>query len=140
MKAVLLGTTLLLVAGGALACKCAHLSLAEQVSSADVVFVGSTQSSPSRPGREGETITFKVTRGIKAIQAGASIAIDPRFASDCAAQFQPGIQLLVFAYKASAGSFSTSACSVRAAESFPIGGHMVQPAPETLKFLNGGGT
>ena len=108
------------------------------MSNANVVFVGATQANPSQPGKQGETIPFKVIRGMKGIQAGASIAIDPSFESDCTAHFQPGIQLLVFAYKSSVGALSASACSVRAAEPISIGGHVSQPSAETLKFLRDG--
>jgi len=135
MKELLLGTILLLFAGDALACKCAQYSLADKKRNAAVVFVGSMQASPSHLGKQGDTISFKVSRGIKGAQAGDTIAIDPSFETDCSAPFQSGVDLLVFAYKSSIGLLTTNACGVRTVQPIYIDGKISQPSPETIKFL-----
>jgi hypothetical protein len=127
---------LLAAAGSAVACKCPQDSLAEEFSNATVVFVGSTAADPSQPGKSGETIPFQVSRSLKgAPPAGATLAIDPFFETDCTAPFVPGAQLLVFAYGREKGAPVANACSVRAAEPISIGGRSHEPSPEVIKFL-----
>ena len=136
MKRTLFFTLFLFASGNAAACKCLQYSIAERFAHASIVFVGSTTSDLSLPGKAGETISFQVSRWLKgAPSPGATIAIDPLFETDCTAPFISGVQLLVFASAQKTGAPIVGACSVRATEPIPIGGKLQQPSPEVIKFL-----
>jgi len=126
---------LALTSGNTFACRCLQASLAEQFAKADVVFVGSTNSSPLIAGKAGETISFQVSRPLKgAPVAGATIAVDPLFESDCAAGFVEHVQLLVFAYSQPGHPAVVNACSTRFAAPIFIEGQEMRP-DEVSKFL-----
>jgi len=129
---VLLG----IASGNSLACKCANSSLGEEFAQAPIAFVGSTTSDPSRPGNFGDTISFVVARSLKGgFDAGASVAVDPMFGSDCTAPYFPGARLLVFAYPQRSGAPIVNACSIRATEPVRLGQDVVQPSQDVLDFL-----
>ena len=130
-----------LASANAVACKCpeSQYSLSEQFANASMVFVGTTTADPSVPGNAGATITFQVSRPLKGVPAGTTtIAVDPKFETDCTAPYVAKAKLLVFAYSQPSGVPATGACSVRAAEPVSIGGHEQQPSPEVIKLLQSG--
>jgi len=118
------------------ACQCAQSSLTERYAKASLVFVGSTPSNPSKPGKYGQTISFQVSRSLKgALRVGSKVVVDPLYGTDCTAPNVPGAQLLVFAFSQSRETPIVSACSVRVTEPVSIEGQLIQPSPDVLEFL-----
>jgi len=136
MKRPLLFAFLAAVSGNAFACGCAPTTLAERYAKASIVFVGSTRSDPSKPGKFGGTVSFQISRSLKGgLAAGSKVAIDPLFGTDCAAPFIAGAQFLVFAFTWPKHTPIVSACSIHATEPVSVDGQTLQPEPEVIEFL-----
>ena len=136
MRRVWLCVLLTFACSSALACECAQSSLAERYAKASFVFVGSTTSAPSKPGKYGQTISFQVSRSLKgALVEGSKVEIDPLFGTECTAPFVPGAQLLIFAFSQPKHTPIVSACSVRTTEPVSVDGQLVKPSPDVLEFL-----
>jgi hypothetical protein len=136
MRRVSLCVLFTLASSSGLACQCAQSSLAERYAKASLVFVGSTTSSPSEPGKYGQTISFQVSRSLKgALAVGSKVVIDPLFGTECTAPFVPGAQLLLFAFSQPKHTPIVSACSVRTTEPVSVEGQLIKPSPDVLEFL-----
>jgi hypothetical protein len=136
VRQYLLFAFLAAVSGNAFACGCAPTTLAERYEKASIVFVGSTRSDPSKPGKSGGTISFQVSRPLKgALAAGSKVTIDPLFGTDCTAPFVAGAQFLIFAFTWPKQTPIVSACSIHATEPVSVDGQLLQPEPEVIEFL-----
>jgi hypothetical protein len=113
--AVLAGVAAIGLGGAAFACRCiTYKSAADQLSAADVMFVGRVVASEPESGRlktMRNLTEFAVLKTLKGeVSPTAEVLHEPGRAGSCGVSFRPGQTRIVLAHRNAEGGLETSGC------------------------------
>ena len=113
--AALAGVVAIGLGGAAFACRCVtYKSAADQLSAADVMFIGQVQSSEPEAGRVKSvrnTTEFAVLKTLKGeVPPKVEVLNEPGGAGSCGVSFRPGQTRVVLAHRNADGGLETGGC------------------------------